>query len=75
MLCARVIHFGKFALLEIYEVTHLVIPRCQWIRNVDPLRYVYTLRLIERISYLGACYIRTTVTKCILEKMTLHFRR
>ena len=27
------------------------------------LRYVYTLRLIGPISYLGACYIRTTVTK------------
>ena len=38
------------------------------------LRYVYTLRLIGLISYLGACYIRTTVTKCIREKMTLYFR-
>ena len=38
------------------------------------LRYVYTLRLIGPISYLGACYIRTTVTKCIHEKMTLYFR-
>ena len=33
--------------------------------------YVYTLRLIGPISYLGACYIRTKVTKCICEKMTL----
>ena len=32
------------------------------------LRYVYTLRLIGPISYLGACYIRTKVTKCIREK-------
>ena len=38
------------------------------------LRYVYTLRLIRPISYLGACYIRTKVTKCIREKMTMHFR-
>ena len=38
-------------------------------------RYVYILRLIGPISYLGACYIRTTVTKCIREKMTLYFRR
>ena len=28
------------------------------------LRYVYTLRLIGPISYLGACYIRAKVTKC-----------
>ena len=37
------------------------------------LRYVYILRLIGPISYLGACYIRTKVTKCIREKMTLCF--
>ena len=41
---------------------------------VFPLRYVYTLRLIGPISYLGACYIRTKVTKCIREKMTMYFR-
>ena len=35
---------------------------------------VYTLRLIGPISYLGACYIRTKVTKCICEKITLYFR-
>ena len=35
------------------------------------LRYVYVLRLISPISYLGACYIRTTVTKCIRKKMAL----
>ena len=39
------------------------------------LRFVYTLRLIGPISYLGACYIRTKATKCICEKMTLYFRR
>ena len=39
------------------------------------LSYVYILRLIGPISYLGACYIRTTVTKYIREKMTLYFRR
>ena len=33
--------------------------------------YVYTLRLIRPISYLGACYIQTKVTKCIREKITL----
>ena len=33
---------------------------------------VYTLRLIGPISYLGACYIQTKVTKCIREKMTLY---
>ena len=38
-------------------------------------RYVYTLRLIGPISYLGACYIRTTLIKCIREKMTKYFRR
>ena len=32
------------------------------------------LKFIGPISYLGACYIRTTVTKCIPEKMTLYFR-
>ena len=42
--------------------------------NFLALRYVYyTLRLIGPISYLGACYIRTKVTKCIRKKMTLHF--
>ena len=35
------------------------------------LRYVYTLRLIGPISYLGACYIHTKVTKCIREKIPL----
>ena len=43
-------------------------------RETQALGYVYTLRLIGPISYLGACYIRTKVTKCICEKMTLHFR-
>ena len=38
------------------------------------LRCVYTLRLIGPISYLGACYIYTKVTKCIREKMTMCFR-
>ena len=38
------------------------------------LSYVYALRLIGQISYLGACYIRTKVTKCAREKMTLYFR-
>ena len=28
----------------------------------------------QPISYLGACYIRTKVTKCNREKMTLYFR-
>ena len=36
------------------------------------LSCVYTLGLIGPISYLGACYIRTKVTKCIPEKMSLH---
>ena len=35
------------------------------------LRYVYTLRLVGSISYLGGCYRRTKVTKCICQKMTL----
>ena len=34
----------------------------------------FTLRLIGSISYLGGCYIRSEVTKCICEKMTLYFR-
>ena len=34
----------------------------------------YTRRLIGSISYLGARYITTKVTKCIREKMTLYFR-
>ena len=38
------------------------------------LRYVYTLRLIGPISYLGGYYKRTKVTKCIRQKMTLYFR-
>ena len=38
------------------------------------LKYVYTLRLIGPISYLGGCYRRTKVTKCIRQKMTLYFR-
>ena len=38
------------------------------------LTYVYTLRLIGPISYLGGCYRRTEVTKCIHQKMTLYFR-
>ena len=38
-----------------------------------PLSYVYTLRLIGPISYLGACYIRTKVTKCIREKIRCAF--
>ena len=46
----------------------------QW-RIVYYLRYVCTLRLIGPISYLGACYTRTKVRKCIREKMTLYFRR
>ena len=41
---------------------------------IGALSYVYTLRLIRPISYLGACYIRTKVTKCIREKMTMFFR-
>ena len=36
--------------------------------------HLYTLQLIGPISYLGACYIRTKVTKCIREKMTMYFR-
>ena len=32
---------------------------------------VYTLRLVGSISYLGGCYWRTKVTKCIRQKMTL----
>ena len=39
------------------------------------LKYVYILRLIGPISYLGVCYVRMTVTKCIHEKMTLYFHR
>ena len=27
-----------------------------------------------KVSYLGTCYIRTKVTKCIREKMTMYFR-
>ena len=38
------------------------------------LRCVYTLRFVGPISYLGACYIRTKVTKCIREHMTMYFR-
>ena len=34
----------------------------------------FPLRLIGPISYLGACYIRTKVTKCSREKMTMYFR-
>ena len=45
-----------------YEFTH-----CIW----PVLRYVYTLRLVGSISYLGGCYRRTKVTKCICQKMTL----
>ena len=44
------------------------------VQSVFMLRYVYTLRLIGTISCLGACYIRTKVTKCIREKMTMFFR-
>ena len=32
---------------------------------------LYTLRLVGSISYLGGCYRRTKVTKCICQKMTL----
>ena len=32
------------------------------------------LQLIGPISYLGACLMRTKVTKCIREKMTMCFR-
>ena len=46
--------------------------------NIISLLESFKVRLhtaINRpISYLGACYIRTTVTKCIREKMTLYFR-
>ena len=35
---------------------------------------LHALRLIGPISYLGACYIYTKVTKCIREKMTMCFR-
>ena len=35
------------------------------------LRYIYTLRLVGSISYLGRCYRHTKVTKCICQKMTL----
>ena len=42
-------------------------------RHFWSLRYVYTLRLIGPISYLGGCYRRTKVTKCIRQKMTLYF--
>ena len=48
------------------------------LREVSVLRYVYTLRLIGPISYLGACYIYVRiykVTKCIREKMTMCFRK
>ena len=48
--------------------------RALGVRGGRALRYVYTLRLIGTISYLGACYIRTKVTKCIHEEMTLYFR-
>ena len=47
----------------------------QWSRlivveNVEMvLSYVYT----QRFRYRGACYVRTKVTKCIREKMTLYF--
>ena len=41
-----------------YEFTH-----CIW----PVLRYVYTLRLVGSISYLGGCYRRTKVTKCMSE--------
>ena len=48
------------------------------IRNTtDGINPGAKVRLIGTISYLGACYIRTTVTKCIREKMThslVHFR-
>ena len=42
------------------------------IESGGDLSCVYTLRLIGPISYLGACYIQTKVTKCIREKMTLY---
>ena len=42
-------------------------------RGVGGSSYVYTLRLIGPISCLGACYIRTKVTKCVPVKMTLYF--
>ena len=38
------------------------------------LRCVYTLRFVGPISYLGACYIRTKVTKYIREHMTMYYR-
>ena len=52
-------------------LTHVI----EWLshKNID-LKYVYTLRLIGPISYLGACYIRMKVIKCIGEKMTMYFR-
>ena len=35
------------------------------------LSYVYILRLIGPISYLGACYIRMKVTKSLISKIGL----
>ena len=52
-----------------YRHSHIdprTVPDCWKLKS-----YVYTLRLIESISYLGACYIRTKVTKYTREKMTL----
>ena len=59
-----------FTVLRLLLGKHLV---QQGQQSLD-LRYVYTLRLIGPISYLGACYIRTKVTKCIREKRTMYFR-
>ena len=38
------------------------------------LRLHTAINRADLISYLGACYIRTKVTKCNHEKMTLYFR-
>ena len=37
------------------------------------MSYVYTFQLIGPISYLGACYIRRKVTKCIHDKIRRTF--
>ena len=49
------------------RIMHYVFTHCIW----PVLRYVYTLWIVGSISYLGGCYRRTKVTKCLCQKMTL----
>ena len=55
------------------KLVHGLACSIELLKNLE-LRYIYTLRLVGPISYLGGCYRRTKVTKCIRQKMTLYFR-